>query len=247
MPTTDFRIIPVLDILDSTAVHAKKGERNNYKPLQSLLFPNSNPITVLKTLKKKYNFDEFYIADLDAIIKNKPNLNLIIKISEIPGIKLMLDPGIRKKEDLLIYSEIKLSKLIIGLETIESLKIIDESLKIFGENRIIISIDMYNGYILSKIKNLENKNPLDVIKIIKKFNVKEIILLDLFRVGQKFGGIPQIYLEIQKNYVGNILVGGGIKDFNDIIIYQKNNFSGIILATALYDGSINIEEIKNSN
>jgi len=244
---TNFRIIPVLDILDSKAVHAKKGERAKYKPLNTKLIQSSNPIEIVKVLKQKFNFNEFYIADLDAIIKKKPNFEILLNILDIPNIKIMIDPGIINRDDLLMYSKLNLNKLILGLETMENVEIIKESLEIFGHNKIIVSIDMFQEKIISNIKQFKSQNPLQVIHTIENLGVKEVILLDLFRVSQKMGGIPPLYLEIRKIFNGNLLVGGGIKDLNDLLMYKDNDFSGILIATALYDGSIDIEKVKNSN
>ena len=242
-----FRIVPVLDILDSKAVHAIKGERAKYKPLNLKLMKSSNPVEIVEFLNKEFNFKEFYIADLDAITKKNPNFKLLLKILDNPSIQVMLDPGIINKDDLLTYSKFKLNKLILGLETMENINVIKESLEIFGHNKIIISIDMYKEKIISNIKQLKSQNILQVINTIEKFGVKEVILLDLFRVGQKIGGIPPLYIEIRKQFNGNILIGGGIKDFNDLLMYKDEEFSGILIATALYDGSIDIKKLKNIN
>ena len=106
---------------------------------------------------------------------------------------------------------------------------------------------MYKEKIQSNVKKLKSKNVLHVIQSVEEYGINEIILLDLFRVGQKMGGIPPLYLEIRKKFDGSILIGGGIKDFNDLLMYQKNTFSGVLIATALYDGSIDIKKLKNNN
>ena len=209
---SNFKIIPVIDILNSKAVHAIKGERAKYKPLESKLIKSSDPIEIIKVLKQEFNFREFYIADLDAIIKNRPNLEILSKILRIPEIDVIIDPGIKDKEELLKYSEYNLKKLILGLETINSIDIIREGLKIFGEFKLIVSVDMFKGTLISKIKELKTQNLIKVVSTLKKFGVRELILLDLFRVGQKIGGIPSIYLKIRKVFKGAVLVGGGIKD-----------------------------------
>ena len=241
---SSFRIIPVIDILDSKAVHAIKGERAIYKPLKSKLINSSDPIEIIKVLKQKFNFREFYIADLDAIIKDSPNLEILSTILKIPEIDVILDPGIKDKEDLLKYSKYKIKKLILGLETINAYNVINEGLRILGKYKIIVSLDMFKGKIISKIKDLRNQNPINVVNKLKRFGVKELILLDLFRVGQKIGGIPQIYLKILKNFKDAVLVGGGIKDLMDLKSYYNNKFSGVLIATALYDGSIKIDKLK---
>jgi phosphoribosylformimino-5-aminoimidazole carboxamide ribotide isomerase len=242
----NFRIIPVIDILNSKAVHARKGERAKYKPLKSILIDSSEPIEIVKFLNQKFKFKEFYIADLDAIIKKKPNLVLLTKILKIPEIDIILDPGIRDSADLVRYSKFKLKKLILGIETINSFDVINEALKVFGKNRIIVSIDMFNRNLISKIEELESWTPIDLINRLKEFSVQEIILLDLFRVGQKIGGIPKFYLDIRSNFKGTVLVGGGIKNFEDLQLYYNHNFSGVLIATALYDGSINVKKLLDS-
>ena len=46
-----FKIIPVIDILNSKAVHAVKGEREKYKPLKTVLIKSTDPVEITKQLK----------------------------------------------------------------------------------------------------------------------------------------------------------------------------------------------------
>jgi phosphoribosylformimino-5-aminoimidazole carboxamide ribotide isomerase len=242
---TKFKIIPVIDILNSTAVLAKKGERNQYKPLKSYLFQSSDPIEIIKAIIKNFNFNEFYIADLDSIIKRTPNFQILNEILEISDINIILDPGIVNLDDVLQFSKLKIKSLIFGLETVKSIKTISQGLQLLNQNDIIVSIDMYKGLILSNVKHFKNQDPLKIIGQIEAIGVKNIILLDLFRVGQKIGGIPPQYLDILHNFNGDVIVGGGIKNYGDILEYKNHDFSGVLIATALYDGTLNFEELKN--
>ena len=240
----NFKIIPVIDILNSEAVHAVKGEREKYKPLTSVLFKGNDPIKIAKKFKDEYLINEIYIADLDAIIRRKPNLTLLTKILKIPEIKVMIDPGIISIKNIVEYSRYNLDSLILGLETVKNLKVISECLKIIGSNKTIVSIDMYNEVIQTNVKEIQNQHPIEIIKKIEEVGVKKIILLDLFKVGQKIGGIPPLYLKIRDIYNGKILVGGGIKDIRDIKLYKQYDFSGVLIGTALHDGTIEIEKLR---
>ena len=239
-----FKIIPVLDILNSEIVHAIRGERDNYKPLKSKFFNSSDPIDILKVLRNDFQFNDFYIADLDAILNKKPNLQILHQILKISGINIIIDPGIVDSNDVLLYSKLDIKKLIIGLETIRSLDEVINALKLLGTEKLIVSIDMYKEKVITRAKGIRNRTPLEIVKKIKTLGINEIILLDLFRVGQKMGGIPPIYLEIQNIFDGNVYVGGGIKDYKDILSYIQHSFAGILIATALYDGSIDIEKVR---
>ena len=114
-----------------------------------------------------------------------------------------------------------------------------------GKSKLVVSIDMYKEKVISNARGLRNKSIIEIIKKIEEIGIKELILLDLFRVGQKIGGIPQQFLEIQGSFKGSIYVGGGIKDYKDIQNFKDHNFAGVLIATALYDGTINIEKVSN--
>lgn len=242
-----FKIIPVIDILNSRAVHAIKGDRENYKPLKSGLFETTDPTNIIKTLNKKYNFNEFYIADLDSILKKKLNIQILKQIGNIENVKIIIDPGIVTPKEIKNFTQINFRALILGLETIENLKTINKSIEFLGINKVIVSIDMYKGKILSNAKEFKNYPMLNVIEKIEMLGVKTLILLDLFRVGLKLGGVPQLYIDILQNFNGDIYVGGGIKNLNDILQYKDEGFSGVLIATALYDGTIEIEKLKAIN
>ncbi|MBY9007568.1 MAG: hypothetical protein KGD63_12510 [Candidatus Lokiarchaeota archaeon] len=237
-------IIPVIDILNSNAVHAMKGERSKYKNLKSDLFNSTNPKIIIEELNKQFNFSKFYIADLDSILNNKPNFDLLKQITSIQGIKIILDPGIEDEEDIKNFLNYNNHRLIFGLETIQDFNIISAGIEILGVEKLIVSIDMYEERIFSKNKKFNKKKVKPFIHKIENLGVQEIILLDLKRVGQKLGGIPKLYNAIKRIFSGKIYVGGGIRDLDDIRLYRRRGFSGVLIGTALYDGTIKIDDIR---
>ena len=242
-----FKIIPVIDILNSEAVHAVKGEREKYKPLKSVLINSTNPIEIVKEIQNISQINDVYIADLDAILRREPNFSLLSEILKILEIKVMIDPGIIFDKNIFEYSKYDLDSLILGLETIQNLEVISDCLEIIGPAKTIVSIDMYKEIIQTNVDEIQNQNPIAIVKKIETMGVKKIILLDLYKVGQKLGGIPPLYLEIKNQFKGQILVGGGIKDIRDIELYKRNNFSGVLIGTALHDGTVKIEKLRKIN
>src|SRR5258706_15868035 len=61
-------IIPVLDLRGGIVVRAHRGQRDQYRPLESPLSPTSDPADVMRGLYSVYPFRTFYVADLDAIM-----------------------------------------------------------------------------------------------------------------------------------------------------------------------------------
>jgi HisA/HisF family protein len=224
-----------------------KGEREKYKPLKSVLIKSTDPIEIVKKIKHETLIHEVYIADLDAILRREPNFSLLTEILKIPEIKIMIDPGIILAKNILEYSNYGLDSLILGLETIKNLEVVSDCLEIIGSHKTIVSIDMYNEGILTNVKEIKNQRPIEIIKKIEELGVKKIILLDLYKVGQKIGGVPPLYLKIREQFNGQILVGGGIKDIKDIELYIHHHFSGVLIGTALHDGTVEIEKLRKIN
>ena len=86
------KIIPVLDLLNGIAVHAMRGERNKYRPLQSVLNPSPDPLELAKAFDS-LGFDELYAADLDAILKDEEDFSVFTRIASETNLTLMVDAG----------------------------------------------------------------------------------------------------------------------------------------------------------
>lgn len=126
------RCIFVLDILNGVAVHAVRGERRIYEPVErfSRIVCTSEPLEILQKLKP----EEVYVADLNLLMGSGDNLAVIREIATLA--RTMADIGISKAEDLdLLLGNVK---PILGTET-SSLKLIEEASLL---RKIVVSIDM---------------------------------------------------------------------------------------------------------
>ena len=72
------KVIPVIDVLNGIVVHAVRGIRKEYQPLQSVLTKSVEPLEVAMAFKN-IGFSDLYVADLDAIIDCSTNFNTLKK------------------------------------------------------------------------------------------------------------------------------------------------------------------------
>ena len=72
-----FRTIFVLDIYNSVVVHAKRGERDSYEPVKSVVVDSANPLEIIDSLQPS----EVYVADLNRLQGRGDNLGIIRDIS----------------------------------------------------------------------------------------------------------------------------------------------------------------------
>ena len=144
------KVIPVIDILNGIVVHAVRGKRQEYQPLQSSLCNSVEPLEVAKAFKA-FGFGELYIADLDAITGGSVNFQVFKRIAKETGLKLMVDAGVSDLETAEKLLDCGVSKVVIGTETLQSKSFVGEAVRLFGSKRVIVSLDLKGDKVLVEI------------------------------------------------------------------------------------------------
>lgn len=239
------KIIPVIDILNGIAVHGIRGERKQYKPLKSSLFRSSKPTEIAYTFEL-LGFNSLYLADLDAIMKNTINYDIYQQIKEKTSLNLMIDAGISNIKKAQKVLETGTSKIIIGTETLNSLDFIEKCVNTFGENKIIVSIDQKEGKVLSKSQTITSLDAVSFAKKLEDFGVRQTIFLDLDRVGTENGSnITPIRNIIEKTEL-KVIVGGGIRNLQELQELSSIGVSATLVATILHNGKVTVEDLKSA-
>ena len=237
------KIIPVLDVLNGIVVHAVGGKREKYYPIKSVLCASSDPLNVASTFRS-LGFDELYMADLDAILSKHVNFSLYKQIKAVTDLNLMVDAGISDLEKAQKVLENEVSKIIIGTETLENLDFVKEAVKLFGKNRVIVSLDLRGGRIMSRSPYIKSRIPVELAKAFQGMNVAQIIVLDLARVGMNKGINLEIVKGILEQTQVEVLTGGGVRDIKDLKKLRSMGVSGVLVATALHNGRLTIRKLE---
>lgn len=240
------KIIPVMDILDGVVVHAIRGKRSQYQPLKSALCNSSEPLAVASAFKV-YGFTELYVADLDSIIGKGENFDVLQQISEMTRLNLIVDAGVSEIEEARRLFCFKASKVVVGTETLPSIDFLKEVIECFGNNKIIVSLDLNNGELLSESESVRS---LDVFALVNKFQelgVKELILLDLARVGSCEGVDLSFLKRLLDGLKMRLFVGGGVREISDLITIRDMGVSGVLMATALHSKLVSVESLQHVN
>jgi phosphoribosylformimino-5-aminoimidazole carboxamide ribotide isomerase len=237
------KVIPVIDILNGKVVHAVKGQRHNYQPLESILFKSIEPLEVAKGFKT-LGFTELYVADLDAIIDCSTDFEVFKPIADETGLCLMVDAGVTNVERAQKLFTKNVSKLIIGTETLQSKKFVEQAVDIFGSDHVVVSLDLKGDKILVKLGFDGCLNPICLLQDFKRMGLSQVIVLDLIRVGSG-EGVNVDFLKQVINEVGvDVYVGGGVRDIQDLVELRNLGVSGALVATALHTGKISVSQLK---
>jgi phosphoribosylformimino-5-aminoimidazole carboxamide ribotide isomerase len=221
------QIIPVIDLMNKMAVHGKSGNRDEYKPLKSVICNSPNPIDVAMAYKER-GAETIYIADLNFIIGSGNNFDVI---KEIDFVNKIVDIGVKRREDLENIKKIlnKDDKAIVATETLKDIELLKEK-------DIVVSLDFKNGELL-------NYSLDEVLSYVREDT--PLIILDISSVGTQRGINVELIKYVLDKTNNPVYVGGGIKGMEDLELCYDLGVDGVLIATAIHKGILDLEEIIN--
>ncbi|MEQ1600403.1 MAG: HisA/HisF-related TIM barrel protein [Methylophilaceae bacterium] len=235
-------IIPVIDLLDGQIVHARRGERQHYQPIQSSLCQGSDPLTIVQALLELYPFEQLYIADLNAIQKRGHHAATIAAIRQaFPQLKLWLDGGFSCADDLQPYQvldkAINSLQWVIGSESLNEMSSYLALKEICAENGILSldhSADGYQGLLeLLQTPALWPQN---------------VIIMTLAKVGSNTGADHEKLMEIiARAGDRNIYAAGGIRHQADLLELANLGVYGALVASALHNRQLPAQAIEKAS
>jgi phosphoribosylformimino-5-aminoimidazole carboxamide ribotide isomerase len=237
------KIIPVVDILNTRVVHAVRGIRQEYQPIRSIITQSVEPVEVSKAFKN-LGFGVLYVADLDAIIECSTNFQLLSRIFDATGLELIVDAGVTSLDRAEKLLDSGVSKLIVGTETLRNKEFVAEAIKIFGRERVVVSVDLRGDKVLVQSGFDGCTDVMCLLREFEAMGVSDVIILDLARVGTGEGVNKAFLKQVLETFNFAVYVGGGVRDIQDLVELDNLGVSGALIATALHTGRITTRQLK---
>lgn len=238
------QIIPVIDLLNdplngSRVVHAKRGQRQHYEPIQSQLTDSSAPSHIVAAILELYPFQTLYIADLNAICGAGNNKAAIEAICQAhPDLTIWLDCGIVQMNARALHIGDAI-RPVVGSENIENLQDY-RAISYACQSKHVLSLD-YSATSAMGITELHKS---------ARFWPEDTICMALNAVGSAEGPDMQrlnevLHLNVARKSPSRIYAAGGIRNMDDLAALVSMRVAGALLATALHNGSINTSDLQN--
>ena len=233
------QVIPVLDILDRVVVRGIAGNRDEYRPIESLICESTLPLEVAAAIRKHFELHEFYVADLDSILHQQLNADSIKLLIE-HGFQLMVDAGVR--ETKLVHELVRMGvqSVIVGLESIPNPELLLELVAAFDRSRIVFSLDLQNGQPLGELAEWPDSTAVGIATSAIESGIRQLILLDLAAVGTSRGPmVLDLCREIRSRFPEvRIISGGGVSKASDIDAFEEAGADAVLVATSLHNGRL---------
>lgn len=230
-------IFPAIDLKEGRCVRLYQGEFSketvmNEDPVaQAIIFEKSGA----KTL---------HIVDLDgAIAGESVNLLVIERICKAVRIPVQVGGGIRSLVAVEKLLSVGVDKVILGTAALYDKAFLEEAVRLYKE-KIIVGIDAKNGFVATRgWLDVSDISYIDLAKQMENVGVQTIVFTDISKDGTLAGpNVEQLEL-LQKSVDIRLIASGGVASIQDVKKLNDMNIYGVIIGKALYEKTINLEEV----
>jgi HisA/HisF family protein len=237
------RVIPVIDLKSGAAVHAVRGERERYRPLRSAIVAGSDPAQVASAVREALGLGELYVADLDAIAGGPGHRAAVAAMAR--EAQVMVDAGVAEAGAVVSLLELGAARVVVGTETLPGEAALARLLSELPGAPLVLSLDLRAGRVISPDTELAELAAAEALARLGRFDVREVIALDLARVGSGAGPDVALVRELCARFPElELLAGGGVRNAADLNALADAGAAGALVATALHTAAIGPDELR---
>ena len=233
------RIIPAIDIIDGKCVRLSQGDYDTKK------IYNENPLKVAKEFED-YGIEYLHLVDLDgAKSKQIINYKTLELIASKTNLKVDFGGGIKANDDIRIAFECGANQITGGSIAVQNPTLFQEWIAQYGSEKIILGADAKDRKIATH--GWLETSELDVIDFIQEYKAKGIdyvICTDIAKDGMLQGTSNELYTEILAAADVKLIASGGVSSIDDLIKVKELGCEGAILGKAIYEGRIQLKDLK---
>ena len=216
------QVIPVLDLIGGLVVRAKMGDRDAYRPIETPLSATPDPADVTRGLMRLRQFPTLYIADLDAIRSRGDNFAALARLREaFPDVELWIDNGAATLAA--VEATQRYGVPVLGSESQS------DAALVASRRDALLSLD-FRGEAFQGPPELLSQSELWP---------ERVVVMTLHRVGGGTGPDLDRLAAIRTRAGGRKLyAAGGVRNDADLVALKTAGAAGVLVASALHDGSI---------
>lgn len=233
----EFQILPAIDMIDGQCVRLIQGDYGK----KTVFAPD--PVAKAKEFQA-LGADSIHLVDLDGAKAGYPvNHDIVKRVKKETGLFAEVGGGIRKMEEIEMYLEAGLDRVILGTSAVRNRKLVEEAAKKYGKN-IAVGIDAKDGMVaIEGWEEKSNLNALDFAKTIADLGVATIIYTDISRDGMLMGPNLEAMKDIVSAVPSRVIASGGVTKESDVEDLKNTGVGGVIIGKAIYTGDVKLENL----
>jgi phosphoribosylformimino-5-aminoimidazole carboxamide ribotide isomerase len=232
-----FTIYPAIDLRAGKVVRLKEGDLN-----RMTTYGDDPAETARRWLEAGAAW--VHVVNLDGAfgVNDVENRLALEKILET-GARIQFGGGLRSMDGIERAVKLGVSRVVLGTIAIEHPELVAAALRMYGEERIAIGIDVREG--LVRVRGwLENSgmSATGLALQMRDMGLRTAIFTDVSRDGLGSGLNVPATRELADVSGLEVIASGGLHGIDDVQAAFDADLGGVIIGRALYEGTIDLSE-----
>ena len=233
-------IIPAIDIIDGKCVRLTHGDYNQKKVY------NEHPVEVAKEFEGA-GIKRLHLVDLNgAKAGGVKNWKVLETIAGKTSMVIDFGGGIKSEKDVQIVFGSGAELATVGSIAVKDEKTFSEWLVKFGAEKFLLGADVKKEKIT--VSGWTEDTDLwvyDFIRMYVEKGMKQIFCTDVLKDGALEGPSTELYKNIIQKFPRlHFIASGGVSSIDDVHLLQEVGCKGVIIGKAIYEGRIQLSELK---
>ena len=233
-------IIPAIDIIDGKCVRLTKGDYSKMK------IYHDDPLEIARMFEDK-GFGYLHLVDLDgARMRKIVNYRVLERIAAGTGLSIDFGGGVQSDADIRLAFNAGAAKVTGGSIAVKNPDLFLSWLNEYGPERIILGADVRGETIaVSGWQETSQNKWIDFIQQYSEKGIEYVISTDISKDGLLKGPSVELYSDLKGAFPQlKVIASGGVADLDDIRRLKPLSLHGVIVGKALYEGRIDLDELK---
>lgn len=235
-------LIPAIDIIEGQCVRLTKGDYD-----QKTVY--GSPLEMAREFER-LGFSRLHMVDLDGA-KSRHIVNSAVLRSITSETNLIVDfgGGIKTDEDIEQAFAAGAQMVTIGSVAVTNPDLFISWLDKYGAERLILGADVRNGKI--SINGWKEDSEEDLLPFLRKYieaGVKNVLCTEISKDGTLAGPAIGLYKQVMEAYPTlHLIASGGVSCIEDINALDEAGIPAVVFGKAIYEGKIDLKELRVKN
>jgi len=233
-------IIPAIDIIDGKCVRLSQGDYQTKK------IYSESPVEVAKEFEAN-GIKRLHMVDLDGARQSKiTNLKTLEAVASGTALEIDFGGGVKTTEDVQSVLNAGAAMINIGSIAVKQPELVETWIQQFRAEKILLGADVKDENIM--IHGWQQSAGLNIIDYISAYinkGINQIFCTDISKDGLLQGTSIDLYKKILIAFPQlHLIASGGVTDISDVEELLAIGCSGIIIGKAIYEGRIQLSQLK---
>jgi phosphoribosylformimino-5-aminoimidazole carboxamide ribotide isomerase len=236
-------IIPAIDIIDGKCVRLTHGDYS-----QKTIY-NEHPLEVARQFED-VGLQRLHLVDLDgAKAGSVKNWKVLETLAGKTRLVIDFGGGIKTEKDVEIVFSSGAAMATIGSMAVKEKETFVSWLQQWGAERFLLGADVKNEKLT--ISGWTEQTEIWIYDFLEEYmakGVQQVFCTDVSKDGALEGPATELYKSIIEKFPAlHFIASGGVSSIDDVYRLQEIGCKGVIVGKAIYEGRIQMADLKKIN